>query len=185
MQFQSWSRRSFALSAALLVGLGLVATSPSEAASTHHKHHHHGKSCHTACNGIVGVAAKNTDLSTTVTAIKKAGLVCSLSCAGPLTVFAPTNAAWAKIPKDQREGMLNDPKRLKDILEYHVVKGKFDAASLDGKRSIKTLEGQDLMLDNKDGKLIVDGGIVTTPDVKASNGMIHLIDSVAIPERGK
>jgi uncharacterized surface protein with fasciclin (FAS1) repeats len=184
MQFQSWSRRSFALSAALLIGLGLVVTSPVEAATKHHKHHH-GKSCHQACNGIVGVASKNSDLTTTVTAIKKAGLVCSLSCAGPLTVFAPTNSAWAKIPKDQREGLLNDPKRLKDVLEYHVVKGKYDAASLDGKRSIKTLEGQDLMLDNKDGKLIVDGAIVTTPDVKASNGMIHLIDSVDIPERGK
>jgi uncharacterized surface protein with fasciclin (FAS1) repeats len=184
MQFQSWSRRSFALSAALLVGLGLAVSSPTEAATKHHKHHH-GKSCHLACNGIVGVAGKNKDLSTTVTAIKKAGLVCALSCAGPLTVFAPTNEAWSKIPKDMREGMLNDPKRLKDILEYHVVKGKYDAASLDGKRSIKTLEGQDLMLDNKDGKLIVDGGIVTTPDVKASNGMIHLIDQVAIPERGK
>jgi uncharacterized surface protein with fasciclin (FAS1) repeats len=185
MQFQSWSRRSFALSAALVVGLGLVGTLPGEAATKHHKHHHHGKNCHHACNGIVGVASKNKDLSTTVTAIKKAGLVCALSCAGPLTVFAPTNEAWSKIPKDMREGMLNDPKRLKDILEYHVVKGKYDAASLDGKRSIKTLEGQDLMLDNKDGKLIVDGAIVTTPDVKASNGMIHLIDYVAIPERGK
>jgi uncharacterized surface protein with fasciclin (FAS1) repeats len=184
MQFQSWSRRSFALSAALLVGLGLVTSSPTEAATKHHMHHH-GKSCHLVCNGIVGVAGKNKDLSTTVTAIKKAGLVCALSCAGPLTIFAPTNEAWSKIPKDMREGMLNDPKRLKDILEYHVVKGKYDAASLDGKRSIKTLEGQDLMLDNKDGKLIVDGGIVTTPDVKASNGMIHLIDQVAIPERGK
>jgi uncharacterized surface protein with fasciclin (FAS1) repeats len=185
MQFQSWSRRSFALSAALVVGLGLVATTPSEAATKHHKHHNHGNSCHLACNGIVGVASKNSDLTTTVTAIKKAGLVCALSCAGPLTIFAPTNAAWSKIPKDQREGLLNDPKRLKDVLEYHVVKGKYNAASLDGKRSIKTLEGQDLMLDNKDGKLIVDGAIVTTPDVKASNGMIHLIDTVAIPERGK
>jgi len=184
MQFQSWSRRSFALSAALVIGLGLVASSPVEAATKHHKHHH-PKSCYQACNGIVGVAGKNKDLSMTVTAIKKAGLVCALSCAGPLTVFAPTNEAWAKIPKDQREGLLNDPKKLKDVLEYHVVKGKFDAASLDGKRSIKTLEGQDLMLDNKDGKLIVDGAIVTTPDVKASNGMIHLIDYVAIPERGK
>jgi uncharacterized surface protein with fasciclin (FAS1) repeats len=56
---------------------------------------------------------------------------------------------------------------------------------LDGKRSIKTLQGQDLMLDNKDGKIMVDGAIVTTPDVKASNGLIHLIDYVDIPERGK
>ncbi|MBS1996086.1 MAG: fasciclin domain-containing protein [Cyanobacteria bacterium SZAS LIN-2] len=136
-------------------------------------------------NGIVGVAAKNKDLSTTVSAIKKAGLVCALSGAGPLTVFAPTNEGWAKMPKDMREGLLNDPKRLKDVLTYHVVKGKYDAAALDGKRSITTLEGQSLMLDNKDGKLIVDGCIVTTPDIKASNGMIHMIDAVAVPERGK
>ena len=183
MQFESWSRRSFALSAALVIGLGLVANQPTLAAAKHH--HHHNKHCHQACNGVVGVAEKTKDLSTTVTAIKKAGLVCALSCAGPLTVFAPTNEAWAKIPKDQREGLLNDPKRLKDVLEYHVVKGKYDAASLDGKRSIKTLEGQDLMLDNKNGKLIVDGCIVTTADVKASNGMVHMIDAVAMPERGK
>jgi|GEM_PF-461772 len=185
MQFQSSNLRSLALSAALLMGFGLVATSPVEAATKHHKHHHHGKACNHAGNGIVGVAGKNKDLSTTVTAIKKAGLVCALSCAGPLTVFAPTNEAWAKIPKDQREGLLNDPKRLKEVMKYHVVKGKYDAASLDGKRSITTLEGESLMLDNKDGKLIVDGCIVTTPDVKASNGMVHLIDAVAIPERGK
>jgi len=183
MQFQSWSRRSFALSAALVVGLGLAASSPSEAATKHHKHHHVKHQI--VANGIVAVAVGNKDLSTTVTAVKKAGLVAALSGPGPLTVFAPTNEAWAKMPKDQREGLLNDPKRLKDVLEYHVVKGKFDAASLDGKRSIKTLEGQDLMLDNKDGKLIVDGAIVTTPDVKASNGIVHLIDYVAMPERGK
>ena len=185
MQFQSSNLRSLALSAALLVGFGLVSTSPSEAAAKKHRHHHHTAACQHLGNGIVGVASKNKDLTTTVTAIKKAGLVGALSGAGPLTVFAPTNEGWAKMPKDQREGLMNDPKRLKDVLTYHVVKGKFDAAALTGKRSIKTLEGQDLMLDNKDGKLIVDGCIVTTPDVKTSNGIVHLIDSVAMPERGK
>jgi uncharacterized surface protein with fasciclin (FAS1) repeats len=184
MQFESWSRRTTVLSAALLLGLGLVTTTASQAATKHHKRHSHAVCRHQA-NGVVSVTAKNKDLSTTNTALKKAGLVCALDCAGPITLFAPTNEAWGKIPKADREGMLNDKEKLAHVLKYHVVKGRFDAAALQGKRSIKTMEGEDLMLDNKDGKLIVDGGIVTTPDVKASNGLVHLIDAVAVPERGK
>lgn len=179
MQFKLWSRRSFALSAALLVGLGFVASSP-EASARHHK-----KRCAVRCNSIVRVASKDEDLKTSVQAIKKAGLACTLGYKGPFTVFLPSNTGWAKLPKENRESLLNDPKRLNEVLKYHVVKGNYSASDLASRRSLKTLQGEDLMIDNKDGTVIVDGTIVTKADVKAGGSVIHVIDYVAIPERGK
>ena len=90
-----------------------------------------------------------------------------------------------KMTKENREGLLNDKKRLAEVLKYHVVKGKYSAADLASRRALKTLQGEDLMIDNKDGTVVVDGCIVTKADVAADNGVIHVIDAVAIPERGK
>lgn len=183
MQLKSLTRQSFALSTALMVGLGLVATAGLEA-SAHkgkHRHHHHHYYRHDAAN----VAMKDGDLKTTVEALKKAGLVGALRVHGPITVFAPSDAGWGKMTKDNREGLLNDTKRLQQVLKYHVVAGKYSAADLANRRALKTLEGEDLMIDNKDGTVIVDGCIVTKADVAADNGVIHVIDAVAIPERGK
>ncbi|CAN5369579.1 hypothetical protein BH11CYA1_BH11CYA1_30470 [soil metagenome] len=183
MQFYSWSQRSktsVALSAALLLGIGLVGTTTEASAhKRHHKHHHHYS------NDAASVAMKTADVSTTVTALKKAGAVGMLRIHGPITVFAPSNAGWAKMTKENREGLMNDPKRLKEVLKYHVVKGKYTASDLADKRSLKTVEGESLMIDNKSGTVVVDGCIVTTADVPCDNGVIHIIDAVAIPERGK
>lgn len=182
MQLKSWSRRSFALSAALLVALGLVASTSNEASAKHHRKHHRTVRLH---NDLLSVAGREGDLSMTVAAYKKAGLAGHLMSRGPWTVFMPSNAGWGKMPKESREGLLNDPKRLAEILKYHNAKGKHDAADLGAKRSIVTLQGESLMLDNKDGTVIVDGCVTTKPDVKASNGIIQVIDYIPIPERGR
>lgn len=182
MQFNSWSRRgSVALSAALLLGIGMVTTTTEASARHHNRRHHH----HYYRNDAANVAIKNADCSTTVKALKKANAVGMLRIHGPITVFAPSNQGWARMTKEAREGLMNDPKRLKEVLKYHVVKGKYSAADLADRRSIKTLQGEDLMIDNKSGTVIVDGCIVTTADVPCDNGVIHIIDAVAIPERGK
>ena len=180
MQLQSWTRRTFALSAAFLVGLGLVVSVSPEANARHHRKH-----ARRQVSTVVTVASKDAELKTTVSAIKKAGLVHALSSKGPFTAFLPSDAGWDKLTKENRESLLNDPKRLAEVLKYHVVKGKYSAADLAERRSLVTLQGESLMLDNKDGTVIVDGCIVTKGDVKAGNGMIHVIDYVATPERGK
>lgn len=183
MQFKSLTRRSFALSAALLVGLGLAVSTSNEASAHKGKHRHHHR--HHCSHDAGCVAMKDPDLKTTVEALKKAGLLHALCGKSPITVFAPSNAGWAKMTKENREGLLNDKKRLAEVLKYHVVKGKYSAADLASRRALKTLQGEDLMIDNKDGTVVVDGCIVTKADVAADNGVIHVIDAVAIPERGK
>ncbi len=173
---------SLALSAALLLGIGLVGTTTeAQAHRTRHHHTHHHYYRHDAAD----VAMKNADCSTTCEALKKAGLVGALRIRGPITVFAPSNAGWAKMTKENREGLMNDPKRLKEVLKYHVVKGKYSAADLADKHSLTTLQGESLMVQSKSGTVLVDGCIVTTADVPCDNGVIHIIDAVAIPERGK
>lgn len=181
MQLKQWSRRTFALSAALLVGFGLVASTSQEASARHHRRHHRV----VRHNDLMSVAARTPELKTTVEAYKKAGATAWLRNGGQTTVFMPSDAGWGKMPKEVREGLLNDPKRLKEVLKYHIVKGSHDAADLGAKRSIVTLQGESLMLDNKDGTVIVDGCVTTSPDVKASNGLIQVIDYIPIPERGK
>ncbi len=181
MQFYSGRNlASLALSAALLLGVGLVGTTTEASARTKHRHHHYHHR-----NDAADVAIKNADCSTTVQALKKANAVGMLRIRGPITVFAPSNAGWAKMNKENREGLMNDPKRLKDVLKYHVVKGKYTAADLANKSSLATLQGESLMIVNKSGTVVVDGCIVTTADVPCDNGVIHIIDAVAIPERGK
>jgi len=103
---------------------------------------------------------------------------------GPFTVFAPTNAAFAKLPKATLQKVGNDPALLKKVLLYHVVKGKVPAATvvtLDGK-SAKTLAGQPVKIAVRNGKVFLNGSTrVTKTDVMASNGVIHVIDRVLVP----
>jgi uncharacterized surface protein with fasciclin (FAS1) repeats len=135
---------------------------------------------------IVAVAASNPNFTTLVAAVKAAGLVEALSGPGPLTVFAPTNDAFAKLPAGTVEFLLkpeNKP-RLVAILMYHVLAGKVmaaDALKLDGKPA-KTLNGQDISVSVKDGNVLLNGGKVIIADVPASNGVIHAIDTVLLPQ---
>ena len=133
---------------------------------------------------IVGIASGNKDFSTLVTAVKAAGLVETLQGAGPFTVFAPTNAAFAKLPKATLAALLKDKKALTAILTYHVVSGKVMAADVvklkDGTK-VKTVNGAEIKVSNKHGVKVNDSNVVKT-DIEASNGVIHVIDTVLIPK---
>ena len=145
---------------------------------------------------IVGVAAGNADFSTLVTAVTAAGLVETLSGDGPFTVFAPNNAAFAKLPAGTVDSLLKPENldKLKAVLTYHVVSGKFDAATVidainknNGKYSVTTVQGGTIILSLKDGKVMLtdaNGGTSTVvlADVPASNGVIHAIDTVVMPK---
>ena len=147
-------------------------------------------------SNIVDVAAGNADFSTLVTAVKAAGLVETLSGDGPFTVFAPNNAAFAKLPAGTVDGLLKPESldKLKAILTYHVVAGKFDAAAVtdainknNGKYTVTTVQGGTIVLSLKDGKVMLtdaNGGTSTVvlADVAASNGVIHAIDTVVMPK---
>ena len=130
---------------------------------------------------IVAVASGNPDFSTLVTAVTKAGLVETLSGPGPFTVFAPTNAAFAAIPADQLNAILADKAQLTKILTYHVVPGEVMAADLEPEQMVKTVEGQDLDIKVTNGAATVNGCNIVTTDIKASNGVVHVVDCVLLP----
>ena len=130
---------------------------------------------------IVDVAAGNPQFSTLVTAVKAAGLVETLSSKGPFTVFAPTNAAFAKLPAGTVEGLLKDPAKLRAILTYHVLPGTVKAADVKAGMA-KTANGASLTVKTEGGKVMVDNAQVVVVDVMASNGVIHAIDSVVLPK---
>jgi uncharacterized surface protein with fasciclin (FAS1) repeats len=133
-------------------------------------------------NTIVDVAAGNPDFSTLVAAVKAAGLVETLSSEGPFTVFAPTNEAFAKLPEGKVDSLLADVPMLKKILTYHVVAGKVMAADVVGLNSATTVQGDDVKIAVVDGKVkLNDSAMVTATDLEASNGVIHVIDTVLIP----
>ena len=145
---------------------------------------------------IADVAAGNADFSTLVAAVKAAGLVETLTGTGPFTVFAPNNAAFDKLPAGTVDGLLKPENldKLKSILTYHVVAGKFDAAAVieaingnKGKYTFTTVQGEKIDLSLKDGKIMLTdakGGMSTVilADVAASNGVIHAIDTVIMPK---
>jgi uncharacterized surface protein with fasciclin (FAS1) repeats len=132
---------------------------------------------------LTQVAASSPQFSTLVSLLKKAGLVGALK-QGNYTVFAPTNAAFAKLPKATLNTVAKDRALLKTVLTYHVVKGKVPAAkvvTLNGK-SVKTLAGQNVKVSVRGGKVFLNGtSRVTKTDVMASNGIIHVIDRVLVP----
>ncbi len=131
---------------------------------------------------IVDVAAGNPDFSTLVAAVKAAGLVETLSGEGPFTVFAPTNEAFAKLPEGKVDSLLADIPTLKKILTYHVVAGKVMAADVVGLNNATTVQGDDVKIAVVDGKVkLNDSAMVTATDLEASNGVIHVIDTVLIP----
>ncbi len=131
---------------------------------------------------IVEIAAGNPDFSTLVAAVQAAGLVDTLNGEGPFTVFAPTNEAFAKLPAGTVEGLLNDIPALTSILTYHVVAGEVKAADVVSLSSATTVQGADFTITVKDGKVFLNDTIqVIVTDIQASNGVIHVIDSVLLP----
>jgi uncharacterized surface protein with fasciclin (FAS1) repeats len=132
---------------------------------------------------IVEVAAANGNFTTLVAAVKAAGLVDTLNSAGPFTVFAPTDAAFAKLPKGTLEALLKpeNKEQLKAILLYHVVPGRVPSSAVATGEVATADAGKTLKLTAESGKVMVNDATVTTADVAASNGVIHVIDVVLIP----
>ena len=133
---------------------------------------------------IVDNAAKANNVTTLVAAVKAAGLVDTLKGPGPFTVFAPTNAAFAKLPAGTVEKLLLPANKadLAGILTYHVVPGRYTAADLKNGMELTTVQGKKLMIANVNGKITVNGtAMVETADVISSNGVTFVIDSVLLP----
>lgn len=128
---------------------------------------------------IVDTAVAAGEFKTLAAALEKAGLVQTLKGAGPFTVFAPTDAAFAKVPKDQLDALLSDKARLTAVLTYHVVPGKVMAQDVKAGK-VKTVQGSELTVSTAGG-VKVDAANVVKTDIAADNGVIHVIDSVVIP----
>jgi uncharacterized surface protein with fasciclin (FAS1) repeats len=129
---------------------------------------------------IVDTAIGAGSFTTLVKAVQAAGLVDTLKGAGPFTVFAPTDDAFAKLPAGTLESLLADPKKLASILTYHVVAGKVTAADVVKLSTAKTVNGQSVAIDTKSGVKVGAANVVKT-DIMTSNGVIHVIDTVLIP----
>ncbi len=133
---------------------------------------------------IVDTAVAAGQFNTLAAALKAAGLVDTLKGAGPFTVFAPTDAAFAKLPKGTLEDLLKpeNKARLAAILTYHVVPGRVMAADVVKMKDARTVQGGSLKVNALGGKVMVDGATVVKTDIAASNGVIHVIDSVVLPK---
>lgn len=150
---------------------------------------------------IIETAVDNSNFSTLVTAIKKAELVDTLSGTGPFTVFAPTNAAFAKIPMATLDAVLADKAKLTSILTYHVVAGKVMLKDVEKMTEAKTVEGSDIKIDTHNHvtvteietpvvsevevkafeHILINDASITAADIECSNGVIHVIDTVLMP----
>lgn len=132
-------------------------------------------------NDIIEAARSAGSFKTLLTAVEAAGLTDTLRGAGPFTVFAPTDEAFAKLPKGTLEGLLKDKKKLASILTYHVVAGKVMAKDVVNLKEAKTVQGQKIRIDTSKGVKVDEATVVKT-DVPATNGVIHVIDTVIIPD---
>ena len=131
---------------------------------------------------IVETAIEAGSFKTLLTAVEAAGLVETLQGDGPFTVFAPTDEAFASLPAGTLDGLLADPEALKKVLLYHVVSGSVTADQVVGLTSADSVEGSPIAISVKDGTVYLnDSATVVTPDVMASNGVIHVIDEVNLP----
>jgi len=129
---------------------------------------------------IVDTAVAAGNFKTLATALQAAGLVETLKGKGPFTVFAPTDAAFAKIPKADLDALLADKAKLTKVLTYHVVPGKVMAKDVKAGK-VKTVQGSDITVSTTGG-VMVNNAKVTATDIAASNGVIHVIDTVIMPK---
>lgn len=157
----------------LVLAISILAFAPANEEVAEHDHH-----------DIVSMAMNNDNLSTLAAAIEAAGLVETLKGDGPFTVFAPTNEAFEALPDGTLESLLMEENRdqLVEILTYHVVPGKVMSGDLSDGMEAETVEGSTVEISVSDYGVSVDDASVVTADVEASNGVIHVIDSVILPE---
>ncbi len=156
------------IGAALIAPIATSAAAPSATPATSGKN-------------IVQTAIAAGSFKTLVSLIKEAGLAGTLSGKGPFTVFAPTDAAFAKVPKSTLDALGKNKAELKKVLLYHVVAGKVTAAQVVKLTSAKTLEGSSVSIRVSGGKVYVNGALVTKANLMTSNGVIHVINKVLIP----
>jgi transforming growth factor-beta-induced protein len=161
---------------ATLVAAALVASVATTAAAAPER------SAETPSKNIVETAVAAGQFKTLASLLDKAGLVNTLATGGPFTVFAPTDAAFAKLPKSTLDSLAANPAKLKAVLLYHVVSGAVPAKDVVNLRGAKTLNGASVRIRVAGGSVRVDAARVTTADVMASNGIIHVIDRVLIPK---
>ncbi len=133
-----------------------------------------------ASGDIVDTAIKAGSFKTLVKAVQEAGLVDTLKGKGPFTVFAPTDEAFAKIPKEQLDALLKDKAKLQAVLTYHVVPGAVMAKDVKA-GDVKSVQGSPITVSTKDGVMVNNARVIKT-DVTASNGVIHVIDTVILPK---
>jgi len=134
-----------------------------------------------AAKTIVEVATEAGSFKTLLAAVTAAGLVETLSGPGPFTVFAPTDEAFAKIPKADLDALLADKAKLTAVLTYHVVPGKVMAKDVGALKTAKTVQGGEVAIDTTSG-VKIDAATVVKADIEASNGVIHVIDTVLMPK---
>jgi transforming growth factor-beta-induced protein len=130
---------------------------------------------------IVDTTTAAGQFTTLATALQAAGLVDTLKGPGPFTVFAPTDAAFAKLPAGTLDALLADPDTLRAVLTYHVLPGRVTAADVAMLHTARTVQGEDVTFGISNGAVEVDNATVTQPDVIAANGVIHVIDTVILP----
>ena len=167
-RFRRWSV-GLALGASLLVTPGAAGVAAAQSAAS------------MAQGDIVDTAVGAGQFTTLATALEAAGLTETLKGPGPYTIFAPTDQAFAKLPAGTLEALLNDPDELKAVLSYHVVAGKVTAADASALQQAATVEGENLTINASDGMVQINDAAVTQADVMASNGVIHVIDTVLLP----
>jgi uncharacterized surface protein with fasciclin (FAS1) repeats len=131
---------------------------------------------------IVETAVANGSFKTLAKALTEAGLIETLKGKGPFTVFAPTDEAFAKLPKGTVDALLKDKKKLTAVLTYHVVAGKVKAADAAKLTTAKTVNGQSLKISAKGGAVMINDAKVTQADIETTNGVIHVIDTVILPK---
>ena len=130
---------------------------------------------------IVATAQSAGNFNTLLAAAQAAGLVETLQAAGPYTVFAPTDEAFAKLPDGTIENLLANPDQLRQVLLYHVVPGRVMAADVVNLSSATTAQGSDISIRLADGSVMINNATVTATDIETSNGVIHVIDTVILP----
>ena len=167
--------------AALAVPLAACGGSSSSSSTTASASSASSTAAAPAQSNIVQTAVAAGEFKTLVSLVKQAGLAGALSGPGPLTVFAPTDAAFAAVPKATLNELANNPAKLKAVLLYHVVKGDVTAAQVTKLKSAKTLQGGSVPIRVTSGKVYVGDAQVTKTNVMTSNGVIHVINRVLIP----
>jgi transforming growth factor-beta-induced protein len=130
---------------------------------------------------IVDTAAANPQFKTLVAAVEAAGLAETLKGKGPFTIFAPTDAAFAKLPRGTVEALLADPEALKSILLYHAVSGSVYSGAVTNNSQAETVNGADVTFTSRNGQLFINEARIVTPNIQTTNGVIHVIDTVILP----